>query len=134
MLGHLAFGQDLTFLSMIGFVALCGIVVNDSLIFVEFYNKRRSEGEAVMEALVSAGKGRFRAIMLTTVTTVVGLLPLIMEKSFHAQFLMTMAISVAMGLISATVLILLVLPCMMLVLEDIRRAVSALFARADHES
>ena len=110
---------------MIGFVALSGIVVNDSLIFVEFFNKRRAEGDSVFDALVSAGKGRFRAIFLTTVTTIVGLLPLIMEQSFHAQFLVTMGISVAMGLASATVLILLILPCLILVLHDIKRLFSS---------
>ena len=127
--GHYVLGYDLTFLSLIGFVALSGIVVNDSLIFVEFFNKRRSEGVAFAQALVDAGRARFRAIFLTTATTVVGLLPIMLEKSFHAQFLVTMAVSVAMGLISATVLILVVLPCMIMVMNDVRRAFQWLWSR-----
>ncbi len=117
--GHLLLGYDLTFLSLIGFVALSGIVVNDSLILVEFYNKMRREGKAVRVAMIAAGKARLRAILLTTITTVLGLTPLILERSFQAKFLIPMAISIAMGLISATVLILIVLPCVMVIFDDI---------------
>ena len=118
--GHLILGFDLTFLSLIGFVALSGIVVNDSLILVQFFNMKRSEGMAVYDALVAAGQARFRAIMLTTITTVLGLTPLILETSFQARFLIPMAISIAGGLISATVMILVVLPCIILVFDDIK--------------
>jgi hydrophobic/amphiphilic exporter-1 (mainly G- bacteria), HAE1 family len=117
--GHLLLGYELTFLSLIGFVALSGIVVNDSLILVEFYNKMRAKGQSVRDALVAAGKARLRAILLTTITTVLGLTPLILERSFQAKFLIPMAISIAMGLISATVLILVVLPCVMVIFDDI---------------
>ncbi len=117
--GHLLLGYDLTFLSLIGFVALSGIVVNDSLILVEFYNKMRGKGMTVRDAMIAAGKARLRAILLTTITTVLGLTPLILERSFQAKFLIPMAISIAMGLISATVLILIVLPCVMLIFDDI---------------
>lgn len=119
--GHLALGFDLTFLSLIGFVALSGIVVNDSLILVQFFNMKRSEGVPVYEALVAAGQARFRAIMLTTITTVLGLTPLILETSFQARFLIPMAISIAAGLLSATVMILVVLPCIMLAFDDLKR-------------
>lgn len=119
--GHLGFGYDLTFLSLIGFVALSGIVVNDSLILVEFFNARIRDGEPVAAALVAAGRARLRAILLTTITTVLGLMPLILEQSFQAQFLIPMAISIAMGLLSATGLILIVLPCLILVLDDLKR-------------
>ncbi len=119
--GHFFLGYAMTFLSLIGFVALTGIVVNDSLIFVQFFNEKREEGETVFEALVHAGQARLRAIFLTTVTTVLGLTPLIMETSFQARFLIPMAISIAAGLIAATVLILGVLPCFMLILDDIKR-------------
>jgi multidrug efflux pump subunit AcrB len=118
--GHLALGYDLTFLSLIGFVALSGIVVNDSLILVQFFNMRRAEGQSVYDALVAAGQARFRAIMLTTITTVLGLTPLILETSFQARFLIPMAISIAAGLISATVMILVVLPCIILVFDDVK--------------
>lgn len=117
--GHLLLGYDLTFLSLIGFVALSGIVVNDSLILVEFYNKMREKGQPIRESMVAAGKARLRAILLTTITTVLGLTPLILERSFQAKFLIPMAISIAMGLISATVLILIVLPCVMVIFDDI---------------
>jgi multidrug efflux pump subunit AcrB len=117
--GHLLLGYDMTFLSLIGFVALSGIVVNDSLILVEFYNKMREEGMAVRDALAAAGRARLRAILLTTITTVLGLTPLILERSFQAKFLIPMAISIAAGLISATLLVLVVLPCVMVIFDDI---------------
>ena len=117
--GHLFLGYDLTFLSLIGFVALSGIVVNDSLILVEFYNKSREQGMAVRDALIAAGKARLRAILLTTITTVLGLTPLILERSFQAKFLIPMAISIAVGLMSATVLILVVLPCVVVIFDDL---------------
>lgn len=119
--GHLLLGYDMTFLSLIGFVALSGIVVNDSLILVEFYNTMRAKGMPVRDALVAAGRARLRAILLTTITTVLGLTPLILERSFQAKFLIPMAISIAAGLISATLLILIVLPCVMLIFDDIAK-------------
>lgn len=121
--GHLFLGYNLTFLSLIGIVALSGIVVNDSLILVEFYNHERQRGVGVFEALLSAGRARLRPILLTTITTVLGLTPLILEQSFQAKFLIPMGISIAAGLLSATVLILLVLPCWILIFDDIRRGV-----------
>ncbi len=120
--GHYVLDYDLTFLSLIGLVALSGIVVNDSLILVQFYNEERQRGTKVFESLVAAGQARLRAIFLTTVTTVLGLTPLIMETSFQARFLIPMAISIAAGLIAATVLILGVLPCFILILDDLKRA------------
>jgi multidrug efflux pump subunit AcrB len=117
--GHLILGYSLTFLSMIGFVALAGIVVNDSLIFMEFFNARRKEGLSVFDAGYLTGQARFRAIMLTTITTVLGLLPMMLETSFQAQFLIPMAITIACGLMSATFIILLLLPCLLLILDDL---------------
>jgi multidrug efflux pump subunit AcrB len=121
--GHYILGFDITFLSLIGFVALSGIVVNDSLILVQFFNQRRQAGDSVYDALVAAGQARLRAIFLTTVTTVFGLLPLLLEQSFQARFLIPMGISIAAGLISATVMILVVLPCIMLAFDDLKRVV-----------
>lgn len=120
--GHVILGFNLTIMSMIGFVALSGIVVNDSLILVEFYNARRRAGEPLLPALIEAGRQRLRPIMLTTITTVLGLTPLMLEQSFQAKFLIPMAIAIAFGLISATALILLVLPCIIVIFDDIRRA------------
>ncbi|MCA9296620.1 MAG: efflux RND transporter permease subunit, partial [Phycisphaerales bacterium] len=119
--GHWLMGYKLTFLSMIGFVALSGIVVNDSLILVEFYNAKRAEGLGLIPALAAAGRARLRAIFLTTITTVLGLTPFMLEKSFQAKFLIPMAVAIAFGLMSATVLILLVLPCILVIFDDIQR-------------
>ncbi|HCD32961.1 MAG TPA: hypothetical protein DER01_11185, partial [Phycisphaerales bacterium] len=118
--GHWLLGFELTFLSIIGFVALSGIVVNDSLILVEFYNAHREKGHAMLESLVEAGKARLRPIILTSLTTVLGLTPLMLERSFQAHFLIPMAIALACGLATATVLILLVLPCVMMIFDDIK--------------
>ena len=120
--GHLLLGYTMTFLSLIGFVALSGIVVNDSLIFMEFFNHKRREGKPVFTAALEAGQARVRAILLTTITTVLGLLPLLLEQSFQARFLIPMAITIAFGLMSATAIILIVLPCLLMILQDIKRA------------
>ncbi|MFW6060138.1 MAG: efflux RND transporter permease subunit [Phycisphaeraceae bacterium] len=119
--GHVLMGFDLTFLSIIGFVALSGIVVNDSLILIDFYNAERAQGRDIVEGLIQAGRARLRPILLTTITTVSGLLPLMLEQSFQARFLIPMAIAVAFGLLAATVLILIMLPCAMLIFDDVRR-------------
>lgn len=118
--GHYVLGFEITFLSIIGFVALSGIVVNDSLILVEFYNSYREKGHDMMESLVEAGRQRLRPIILTSLTTVLGLLPLMLERSFQAHFLIPMAIALACGLASSTLLILLVLPCVMMIFDDIK--------------
>jgi len=119
--GHWILGFDMTILSLIGFVALTGIVVNDSLILMEFYNHKRNEGLGAHDALIAAARARIRAILLTTVTTVLGLSPLMLEQSFQARFLIPMAITISFGLISATVLILVVLPCLVMISMDIKR-------------
>ncbi|MGV6815245.1 MAG: efflux RND transporter permease subunit [Phycisphaerales bacterium] len=120
--GHIIMGSSMTFLSMVGFIALAGIVVNDSLIFMEFFNERRAAGLSVRDAGYETGQARFRAIMLTTITTVLGLLPMMLEKSFQAQFLIPMAITIAFGLMSATTIILLVLPSLLMILDDVSHA------------
>ncbi|MFG0330475.1 MAG: efflux RND transporter permease subunit [Phycisphaerales bacterium] len=118
--GHYLLDYKIMILSLIGFVALTGIVVNDSLIYMEFYNQMREKGWAMRDALVEAGRRRLRPILLTTMTTVLGLLPLMLEQSFQARILIPMAISISCGLISATVLILVVLPCLTLIGNDLR--------------
>ncbi len=125
--GHFLLGYSLTFLSLIGFVALSGIVVNDSLIYMEFFNEERAKGLSVAEAAYNAGRARVRAIILTTVTTVFGLLPLMLETSFQAKFLIPMAITIACGLMSATLVILVVLPCLLQIMDDIVHAVRVLW-------
>lgn len=132
VLGHLALGYNMTILSLIGFIALAGIVVNDSLVFIKFYNTRRESGLGPFDAAVATGRARIRAIMLTTLTTVLGMAPLILERSFQAQFLIPMAITISGGLISATVLTLIVLPSLLLILDDARR-MSRLAWRGEYE-
>lgn len=117
--GHFVLGYSMTFLSLIGFVALAGVVVNDSLILMEFYNEERRRGLTVYDACLAAGRARLRAILLTTITTVLGLTPLLLEESFQAKFLIPMAITISGGLVSATAIILIILPCFLMILADI---------------
>jgi multidrug efflux pump subunit AcrB len=119
--GHWLLGYDMTILSLIGFIALAGVVVNDAIVFIEFYNVKRAGGLPPFDAAMATGKARLRAILLTTLTTVLGMAPLILEQSFQAQFLIPMAITISGGLISATVLTLVVLPSLLLILDDARR-------------
>ncbi len=120
--GHKLMGYQLTFLSLVGFVALAGIVVNNSLILVEFTNEAmRDEGLDLEQALLKAGSQRLRPIFLTTLTTVVGLVPLLAERSFQARFLIPMGISIGGGLLSSTALTLLVLPANIMIIDDLRR-------------
>ena len=120
IIGHMLFNYNLQFLSMIGFLALTGIVVNDSLILVDFAKKRRAQGVACIEALIDAGRTRIRPILLTTVTTFLGISPLIFFASGQTAFLSPMAISLGFGLIFATILILIVVPCFYMVADDFR--------------
>jgi multidrug efflux pump subunit AcrB len=117
--GHFVLGYPITIISMIGLVALTGIVVNDSLILVDFINQRRRENVPMFEAVIEGGKARLRAILLTSLTTVLGLAPLLFETSFQAKFLIPMGISIAGGLVFATVLTLVAVPCLYMILEDV---------------
>jgi hypothetical protein len=101
--GHAIMGYELTFLSLIGIVALSGVVVNNALVLVEFVNELRAKGMVLHDALIEAGTMRLRAILLTSITTVFGLAPLMLEQSFQARFLIPMAISLCFGLLSATI-------------------------------
>jgi multidrug efflux pump subunit AcrB len=120
--GHLLMGMDLSVLSMCGMVALTGVVVNDSLVLVDFINRRvREEGATLMDAVSSAGVARFRPIMLTSLTTFAGLTPLLLETSVQAQFLIPMAISLAFGVVFATVITLGIVPASYLILDDMMK-------------
>lgn len=122
VLGHLALGYPVTFFSLIGLVALTGIVVNDSLILMTFINRKRFEDGALpYVAVIEGGRGRLRAIILTSVTTILGLGPLLTETSFQAKFLIPMGISIAGGLLFATVLTLLGIPALYMIYVDISR-------------
>ena len=118
--GHLLMGLDLALLSLFGIVALSGVVVNDSLVLLTFYNQMRREGASHEEALVSAGAARFRPILLTSLTTFFGLLPMILEKSLQAQFLIPMAVSLGFGILFATFIILLGVPIGMRLLVGVQ--------------
>jgi multidrug efflux pump subunit AcrB len=118
--GHWLLGIDLTILSMFGLFALSGIVVNGSIILVSFYKEMRTQGMAVAEALAEATVARFRAVLLTTLTTVAGLLPLLFETSLQAQFLIPMAVSIAFGLTFATVIVLFLIPVLISIYESIQ--------------
>jgi multidrug efflux pump subunit AcrB len=111
-------------LSILGLVALAGVVVNDSLILVEFANRRRADGLSIEEALSAAGKQRFRAIVLTTLTTFVGLLPMLFETSMQAQFVIPMAISLSFGIVFATTMTLILVPCCYRIVYDIKDGIS----------
>lgn len=131
--GHVFMGYQLTFLSLIGTVALSGIVVNNSLILVEFANERMRDGESHEDALLNSGASRLRAILLTTGTTIFGILPLLLERSFQARFLIPMGISIGAGLLSATILTLVVLPANLLIIDDIRRLLGAIWSGGEDD-
>jgi len=117
ILGHWWMGLDMTILSLFGFFGLSGIVVNDSIILVSFYKRLRESGLGVNEALEEAAVQRVRAVLLTSLTTVAGLTPLLFETSLQAQFLIPMATAIAFGLMFSTLLILLVIPAMLSLYE-----------------
>ncbi len=126
LLGHALLGYHLTMPSILGFISLAGIVVNDSILLVTFVEKRLGEGMALAEAVVQASSDRFRAILLTSVTTVAGLLPLLLEPSLQAKVVIPLAISLAFGLSTATLLVLFVIPAFYMMLHD-----AGLFRRHD---
>jgi multidrug efflux pump subunit AcrB len=131
LLGHLLMGLDLTVLSLFGFFGLSGIVVNDSIILVSFYKRLRTEGMAVAEALIEAACQRLRAVLLTSLTTIAGLTPLLFETSLQAQFLIPMATSIAFGLAFATVLVLIVIPCLLSFHESLHARLRSWLAGRD---
>jgi multidrug efflux pump subunit AcrB len=120
LFGHFLMGITPTILSMFGLFALSGIVVNDSIILVVFYKQLREKGMAVKEAIVEAACQRLRAVLLTSLTTIAGLLPLLFETSLQAQFLIPMAVSISFGLAFATFLVLLMVPALLSGLEGLR--------------
>jgi len=119
--GHMLTGRTLSFPSVMGIVALSGVVVNASLVLVVKVNRMREEGRTLREAVVEGAASRFRPIVLTAVTTFAGLTPLMLEGSLQAQILIPMAISLAFGVLFATVITLVVVPCGYLILEDLAR-------------
>ncbi len=123
ILGHIIMGFNLSLLSMFGMVALAGVVVNDSLLLIDKINRSRREGLPLYDAIITAGTRRFRPIILTSLTTFFGLMPMILETSVQAQFLVPMAISLGFGILFATGITLLLIPALYIILEDVRRLV-----------
>ena len=147
--GHIAMGLDVTLMSMLGVVALSGVVVNDSLLMVDVINRERDSGRGAPQAgegpaarrrfdaarlqlaIREAGTKRFRPIVLTSVTTFVGLVPLMMERDIQAMFVVPMAVSLAFGVLFATCVTLILVPVAYLILHDIQEIARFLFARSD---
>jgi multidrug efflux pump subunit AcrB len=129
LIGHQIMGMPMSMLSVFGMLALIGVVVNDSLVLVDYVNRKRREGMALLEAVRTAGGARFRAILITSLTTFFGLMPLIFEKSTQAQFLIPMAVSLGFGILFATFVTLVLVPVNYMVLEDIRRGFSWLYGK-----
>ena len=121
IIGHWTMGYDMSMMSVMGIVALSGVVVNDSLILVDFVNKSTAAGQDKTSAILDAGCYRFRAIMLTSVTTFLGLGPMLLERSAGAQFMIPMALSLAFGIVFATVITLLLVPSLYMILDDLSR-------------
>ena len=121
VLGHMLMGMSLSVMSYMGMLALIGVVVNDSLVLVDWVNRQRAKGVELFDAVKGAGLARFRAVILTSLTTFFGLIPLIFETSTQAQFLIPMAVSLGYGILFATIVTLILIPVNYLVLEDIKR-------------
>jgi multidrug efflux pump subunit AcrB len=116
--GHIVMGMAISMFSMFGLIALAGVVVNDSLIMVDFINKARIEGMSIREAVLESGTARFRAIVLTSFTTAAGLMPILFESSSQAQFVIPTAVSISFGIVFATIITLFLIPSLYMMQED----------------
>ena len=121
--GHMILLKDLSFLSLVGILALMGVVVNDSLVLVDYINQKRKEGMSVMDAVLTSGGARFRPVLLTSLTTFAGLTPLLLDQSTQAEFLKPMAISLGFGILFTTVITLIVVPINYIVAYRAKHAV-----------
>ena len=128
LIGHVLMGYNLSVMSMMGIIALSGVIVNDSLVLVDYANKRMASGYTPHDAIRAAGKRRFRPIMLTTLTTFGGLAPMIFETSRQARFMIPMAISLGFGILFVTLIALILVPCFFLVIDDMRKWLYSFFA------
>ena len=127
--GHFLLGHSLSRLSIFGIIALAGILVNDSLVLVDFINRQRRAGTPLQDALQQAATRRFRPVLLTSLTTFFGLLPLLFEKSLQAQFLIPMAISLSFGVLFATAITLFLVPCVYCVIQDTQRLLKHFYTK-----
>ncbi|MDY6852293.1 MAG: efflux RND transporter permease subunit, partial [Thermodesulfobacteriota bacterium] len=129
LIGHLIMGFNLSFISLFGMVGLTGVVVNDSLVLIDAANRIRLQGAGVLDAITQAGALRFRAIILTSLTTFAGLTPMLLERSLQAQFMIPMAVSLGFGVLFATGITLVLIPCGYMILDDIYRLYARMFSR-----
>ncbi len=121
VIDHWIMGVDLTLLSFMGMLALSGVVVNDPIVLVDYTNLKRKKGMNIKQAVFESGAQRFRPVLLTSLTTFAGLMPLLFEKSTQPQFLIPMAISLGFGILYATLITLFLVPLNYLILEDIKQ-------------
>ena len=129
LLGHMIMGINISFLSIFGMLALAGVVVNDSLVMVDYINRKQAEGLSLREACMKAGPRRFRPILLTSLTTFAGLVPLLMDQSLQAQFLIPMAVSLGYGVLFATAITLYLIPCSLICAEDIGKLIRSSYSK-----
>jgi multidrug efflux pump subunit AcrB len=118
--GHFFFGLDLSMMSLFGIIAAAGVVINDSLVMTDFVNQRRKQGHSIKAAVTEAGCARFRAITLTSITTFAGVLPIMFETSLQAKFVIPMAVALGFAVLYATLVTLVLVPCLYMILEDLK--------------
>ncbi len=134
VIGHLVMGYDLSFLSIFGLVALAGVVVNDSLVLTDAVNQLRNEGKSALDAVIGGVTRRVRPVVLTSLTTFFGLMPIILERSNQAQWLVPMALSLGFGVLFVTGIALVLVPCMYMMIEDLKHGLRwVVFGRAPAE-
>ena len=127
--GHYWFGLDLTLMSGFGIIAAAGVVINDSLVMTDFVNQARREGIAIKDAVIEAGCARFRPILLTSITTFAGVLPIMFETSLQARFVIPMAVALGFAVMFATLITLLLVPCLYIIMSDVGKVFKAIFAK-----
>ncbi|GHA96345.1 efflux RND transporter permease subunit [Modicisalibacter luteus] len=134
VIGHMLMGFGLSVISLLGMLALSGVVINDALVLIDYANRRRREGMGPREAIVAAATRRLRPIMMTTLTTFLGLAPMIFETSRQARFIIPMAVSLGFGILFATLILLILVPCLYLILENLRSRLGLTTAPATEAS
>lgn len=127
--GHFFFGMDISTFSVFGLAAAAGVVINDSLVMTDFVNQRRAQGFSIKDAVIDAGCARFRAITLTSITTFAGVLPIMFETSLQAGFVIPMAVALGFAVLYATLVTLILVPCLYLMLSDIGNIISAIVGK-----
>ena len=132
--GHFLLGLDLSLMSLFGLIAAAGVVINDSLVMTDFVNQRRAQGYSIREAVTEAGSARFRAIILTSITTFVGVLPIMFETSLQAAFVIPMAVALGFAVLYATLVTLILVPCLYLILLDLGKPFRAMKQRMSKSS